>query len=90
MLDEGGILSSSKLNFATKGVMITHYEYRKLIGRIVEKYGTRKAFAEAIGISENSMSLKLNGKTGFSRDEMARWGKLLDIDVSEFGDYFFA
>lgn len=69
--------------------MITHYEYRKLIGRIIEKYGTRKAFAERIGISENSMSLKLNGKTGFSRDEMARWGELLDIDISEFGDYFF-
>lgn len=69
--------------------MITHYEYRKLIGRIIEKYGTRKAFAEKIGISENSMSLKLNGKTGFSRDEMARWGELLDIDISEFGDYFF-
>ncbi len=82
-------MGSTKLNFTTKGVMITHYEYRKLIGRIIEKYGTRKAFAERIGISENSMSLKLNGKTGFSRDEMARWGELLDIDISEFGDYFF-
>lgn len=65
------------------------YEYRKLIGRIIEKFGTRKAFAEAVGISENSMSLKLNGKTGFSKDDMIRWGQLLDIDVSQFGDYFF-
>lgn len=73
-----------------KGVIITQYEYRKLIGRIIEKYGTRKAFAEILGISENSMSLKLNGKTGFSRDDMIRWGDLLGIDVSEFGDYFFA
>ena len=65
------------------------YEYRKLIGRIIEKFGTRKNFAEAVGISENSMSLKLNGKTDFSRDDMARWGELLEIDVSEFGSYFF-
>lgn len=70
--------------------MITQYEYRKLIGRIVEKYGTRKAFAEKLGISENSMSLKLNGKTGISQDEMNQWSDLLDIDVSEIGDYFFA
>lgn len=69
--------------------MITQYEYRKLIGRIVEKYGTRKEFAKVLGISENSMSLKLNGKTGFSREDMVRWGELLDIDVNEFGAYFF-
>lgn len=69
--------------------MITQYEYRKLIGRIVEKYGTRKEFAKALGISENSMSLKLNGKTGFSREDMVRWGELLDIDVNDFGAYFF-
>jgi len=69
--------------------MITQYEYRKLIGRIVEKYGTRKEFAKVLGISENTMSLKLNGKTGFSREDMVRWGELLDIDVNDFGAYFF-
>jgi len=68
----------------------TQYEYRKLIGRIIEKYGTRKSFAEAVGISENSMSLKLNGKTDFSRDEIARWAELLDIAVTDIGNYFFA
>ena len=68
----------------------TQYEYRKLIGRIIEKYGTRKSFAEAVGISENSMSMKLNGKTDFSRDEIARWAELLDIAVTDIGNYFFA
>jgi hypothetical protein len=71
-------------------VIVTQYEYRKLSGRIVEKFGTRKKFAEALGISENSMSLKMTGRTGFSREDMLRWGELLDIDVSDFGDYFFA
>lgn len=68
----------------------TQYEYRKLIGKIIEKYGTRKKFAEVVGVSENSMSLKLNGKTDFSRDEIARWAELLDIAVSDIGEYFFA
>lgn len=71
-------------------MIVTQYEYRKLSGRIVEKFGTRKKFAEALGISESSMSLKMTGRTGFSREDMLRWGELLDIDVSDFGDYFFA
>ena len=83
------ILSLTKLNSTAKEVIATQYEYRKLIGRIIEKYGTRKEFAKEVGLSENSMSLKLNGKTGFSRDDMIQWGKLQDIDVAEFGSYFF-
>ena len=78
------------MNCTRLEVRTTQYEYRKLIGRIIEKFGTRKKFAEAIGISENSLSLKLNDKIGISKEDMVLWGKLLDIDVSEFGDYFFA
>ena len=51
------------------------YKYRKLIGRIVEVYGTRKEFAKVIGISENSLSLKLNGKTGFSQEDINKWSR---------------
>lgn len=66
-----------------------NYSYNKLIGKIVEKYGTRKKFAEIIQMSENSLSLKLNGKTGFSQEDIDQWAKLLDIDVAEYGSYFF-
>ena len=66
-----------------------NYSYNKLIGRIIEKYGTRKKFAETIQMSENSLSLKLNGKTGFSQEDVKLWAELLDIDVSEYGSYFF-
>ena len=65
------------------------YHYRKLIGRIVELYGTRKAFAEALGLSENSLSLKLNGKTGFSQDDIIEWSKLLNISQDEYGSFYF-
>jgi len=65
------------------------YQYRKLIGRIVEVYGTRKAFAEALGLSENSLSLKLNGKTGFSQDDIIEWSRLLNISQDEYGSFYF-
>ena len=66
------------------------YEYRKLKGRIIEKYGTRKAFAEYLDLSENSMSKKLNGITSFSQSDIITWCKALDIDISDAGSYFFA
>lgn len=66
------------------------YEYRKLKGRIIEKFGTRKAFAEYLKLSENSMSKKLNGITSFSQSDIITWCEALDIDISDAGPYFFA
>ena len=36
------------------------YDYSKLLGRITEKYGTQAQFSGAMGMSERSLSLKLN------------------------------
>lgn len=63
--------------------------YRRLKGRIVEKYGTQEQFAKALDVSTNSLSLKMNGKTGFSQRDIERWRALLDITTDEIGDYFF-
>lgn len=66
------------------------FEYAKLKGRIVEKYGTREKFADIIGLSTTSLSLKLNGKTSFSQSDILLWCRALDIDVKkEAGQYFF-
>lgn len=65
------------------------YTYRKLKGRIVEKYGSQKNFAEAIHISENALSRKMSGKTGLSQADIAEWIELLDIDKDAIGEYFF-
>ena len=65
------------------------YTYNKLRGRIVEKFGSQDKFAEAVGISKQSMSLKMTGKTGISQLDMERWSKLLDIDKVEFSEYYF-
>ena len=49
------------------------FDYRKLRGRIVEKYGTQGNFAKANKISDRSMSLKLNNGIGFSQKEIVLW-----------------
>ena len=68
------------------------FDYSKLIGRIIEKFGSRKAFAEACGFSENTISKKLSGKMGITIDDMVEWSspELLDIATSEYPEYFFA
>lgn len=65
------------------------YTYNKLRGRIVEMFGTQEKFADELGISKNSLSLKMNGKTGFSQADIRKWSKLLHIEDSEIGAYFF-
>lgn len=65
------------------------YQYRKLKGKITEKYVTQKAFADALGISENSLSLKLNGKTGFSQKDIVKWSLLLGINQAEYQSFYF-
>lgn len=66
------------------------YNYSKLLGRIVEKTGTQYKFAEAIGLSERTVSLKLNGKIGWKQQEIMKACQILDIDKSEICEYFFA
>lgn len=64
------------------------FDYSKLKGRIVEKFGNIKQFAEFLGKSEVIVSKKLNNKSSFSREAMLEWGKALEIDTSDFGVYF--
>lgn len=66
-----------------------NYKYNRLRGRIIEKYGSQEKFAETIGISSNSMSKKMNGRTGFSQRDIVKWSYLLDIKAPEYGEYFF-
>lgn len=65
------------------------YSYDKLRGRIVEKYGSQEKFAEAVGISTNSLSKKMTGKTGFSQKDIVTWSGMLDINKSDYSEYFF-
>ena len=67
------------------------FDYSKLLGRIVEKFGTRSNFATAWGKSESVLSYKLNNKTQFTMEDIFEiiQPQLLDIPPSEIGVYFF-
>ncbi len=65
------------------------YTYNKLRGRIIEKFGSQEKFAEALEISSNSLSKKMNGKTGFSQKDIISWSDLLDIEQPEYSDFYF-
>lgn len=63
--------------------------YGKLKGRIVEKFGSQSKFAEALGTTDTTLSRKMQSKTEFSKEDMVKWSKLLEIPMSEIPDYFF-
>lgn len=66
------------------------FDYRKLKGRIIEKYGSQLNFADAYGISENTLSLKMRNKVRFTSDDIIAISDMLDIPENEIGSYFFA
>lgn len=65
------------------------YDYSALNGRIVEKFGSQRQFAKAMGLSERSVSLKLNNRVWWKQSEIETAKNLLHIDVSDLGQYFF-
>ena len=65
------------------------YDYSKLLGRITEKYGTQAQFSGAMGMSERSLSLKLNSKVAFKQPEITKACWLLEIVDADIPAYFF-
>lgn len=67
------------------------FDYRKLIGRITEKFGSQRAFAQAAGFTENTISKKLSGKMAITTDDIINWSdaEMLDIANQEIPEYFF-
>lgn len=71
--------------------MKRNYDYSKLRGRIIEKLGSIKKYAELLELSDTSISNKLNNKVPFNQDEILKSidPEVLDIDVLEIPVYFF-
>ncbi|MFD1451532.1 DUF739 family protein [Oceanobacillus sojae] len=65
------------------------FNYSSLYNKIVEKYGNQHNFAKASGLSEKSITLKLNGKAEWEQEEIAKAIELLEIDSSDIPWYFF-
>jgi len=65
------------------------YDTSKLRGRIVEKYGSQTAFAEAVGNSVSFISQYMNGKKQLDQTTMDKWIDALQIPDDEIRLYFF-
>lgn len=65
-------------------------KFPKLRGRIIEKFGSLRKFAEVYGISASMMSYKISGRSQLTLKDIRRFCELLDIDSGEISAYFFA
>lgn len=65
------------------------FDYSKLKGRIIEKYDSLSAFAEKMGVSTATISIKLTTGQAFNALTIIDWAYALDIDVNDYGIYFF-
>lgn len=64
------------------------FNYRKLRGRIYEKYDSMSAFATALGKSKQTVTMKISGVVKFSQEDIVNWSKLLDISPEQYGLFF--
>lgn len=64
------------------------YKYKELHGKIVAKYGTLKNFANAIKISQNSVTNKLCGKTPWKEKEIVACSILFNFTKEETAIFF--
>lgn len=65
------------------------YEYSKLRGKIKECFSQQSELAQQLGISDTSLSNKLNNKTAFDQDEIYKIINMFDLNAEEALAYFF-
>lgn len=65
------------------------YDYSKLKGKLREKALVYKTFAKILGLSETSVSERLNNNAQFTQEEMEKTMLFLEIPLEEVEHYFF-
>ncbi|MBD5555716.1 MAG: DUF739 family protein [Roseburia sp.] len=66
------------------------FDYNKLRGRIVEKYGSQIEFSKAMDWSERTLSKKMNGKIPWKQTDICTAIKLLGLSEDDIQEYFFS
>jgi hypothetical protein len=64
-------------------------DFNKLRGRIVEKFGTNKAFCEYLNRTPDWLSRRLNNQIEFNADDICIIVEALEIDPQDIYLYFF-
>ena len=65
------------------------FDYSKLKGKIKEKCDSQKVFAEHLGITEGTLTSKLQGYTYFTQEEIMASVDILGINPETISAYFF-
>lgn len=65
------------------------FDYSDLTGLIIAKYGSRKQYAKAAGMSPSSLSDKLRGKTPWTTDDISTAQRLCGFPPEGIVRYFF-
>ena len=65
------------------------YDYSLLLGKIINKFGTRYEFAEELGVTPQTLINKLKNRQPWDQYQIENCCKLLDIPRSKIGEYFF-
>lgn len=65
------------------------FDYSKLLGLMTKKNFTQKKLCEMIGITENSFTNKIKGRSNFDSNEIAKICNVLGISNKLLGKYFF-
>ena len=68
---------------------LSKYDYSNLYGKIKEYFGKQAVFAAAMGLSERSVSLKLNKLRSWTQQEMRRFCDITGLPYTEIPNYFF-
>lgn len=63
--------------------------FGRLREEIKKQFDTLDEFASAMGMSVSTLSLKLNDKSEWKRDEMEAACRVLGISIHRVGEYFF-
>lgn len=66
------------------------FDYNKLRGRIIEKYGSQVEFAKAMQWSERTLSNKLTGKSVWKQTDICKAICLLGLKECDIQVYFFS
>lgn len=70
--------------------MKMQFDYSKLRGKVVEKFGSLNGFSQAIEISNSTLSLLFNNRSKWNQETIMKAIKVLEISVEDIPVYFFA
>ncbi len=69
--------------------MILEFDYSRLKAKIKAKIGSLGKLSRELGMTQKTLSLKLNNKSFFNQKEITKILYLLDIDPIWTKEYFF-